>query len=85
MNRESLFYRHWEGPLEKRTAVFQHLCGAKIDLAKGALVVDLPSKSEFDSKSQLGEGILHPSDIWLFSGSIRENAIKRTRTWNAKY
>ncbi len=57
-------------------------CGAKIDLSKGALIVDLPSQSAYDFNAAMGKGIFHGNDIWFFAGNLRENALLRLEFWN---
>ncbi len=81
LNKESVFYRFWEKAPERRFARFRNLCGARVDAEKGALIVDLPENSEYDSRGMMGAGVFHTSDVWLFAGSLEENAFVRLRTW----
>ena len=54
-------------------------CGARLDPATGALLVDLPSMSRHDAKGFMGRGVFHMNDIWFFAGNLRENALLRVR------
>ena len=79
LNIRSSFYRFYLKEKSARTIIYRNLCGAYIDLSKGALIAELPENSEFDAKSALGRGVFHPSDIWIFAGNIAENALLRVR------
>ena len=76
-NLGAVFYDYRTGKTE-RTA---HFCGAAIDPAKGALIVDLPVRSQFDAKGFMGVGVFHMNDIWFFAENLRANANLRIRTW----
>ncbi len=69
-------YRHPERPL-KRIA---HFCGATVDPAKGALIVELPSKSEYDAHGFMGKGVFHMNDFWFFAENCRKNALQRVKS-----
>ena len=58
---------------------FHHFCGAKLDPATGAILVDLPSMSKYDAKGFMGRGVFHTNDIWFFAGNLRDNALLRVR------
>ena len=81
LNRLSHFYRYWEKSPEKQRSDFRAFCGAQIDPAKGALIVQLPENSEYDARGAMGLGIFHAADIWLFAGNIRDNAAQRVQKW----
>ena len=76
-NLGAVFYDYRTGKTE-RTA---HFCGAVIDPAKGALIVDLPVRSRFDAKGFMGVGVYHMNDIWFFAENLRANANLRIRAW----
>ena len=52
-------------------------CGAKADPSRGALIVDLPSKSKYDANGFMGEGVFHMNDIWFFAMNLMDNARNR--------
>ncbi len=66
-----------------KLSVKEQFCGAVIDPAKGALIVDLPSKSQYDSNGFMGDGVFHMNDVWFFIGNIRRNAIERIDAFTA--
>lgn len=71
------FYDYRDGSVKKGSKMF----GAKVDPARGVLIVDLPSDSEWDAKAFMGRGIFHMNDVWFFAGNIRANAEHRVRLW----
>lgn len=77
-NRGAVLYDY----RDNTTRQIPFFCGAKIDLSKGALIVDLPSQSTYDSNAMMGKGIFHGNDIWFFAGNLRENALLRLKFWN---
>jgi len=54
-------------------------CGARLDPATGALLVELPTMSRYDAKGFMGRGVFHMNDIWFFAGNLRDNAALRVR------
>ena len=58
-------------------------CGAKLDPATGALLVDLPSMSRYDARGFMGRGVFHMNDIWFFAGNLRDNALLRVRRFRS--
>ena len=80
-NVEAFFYDYRNG----KCRTVPHFCGARIDTARGALLVDLPVKSEYDAKGFMGQGVFHMNDIWFFAGNIRRNAELRVKLWKEKY
>lgn len=69
----------------KKSKTVPHFCGARIDAARGALVVALPVNSEYDAKGFMGQGVFHMNDIWFFAGNLRDNAALRVKRWKAKH
>ena len=69
----------------KKSKTVTHFCGARIDTARGALVVDLPINSKYDARGFMGSGVFHMNDIWFFAGNLRDNAELRVKLWKAKY
>ena len=55
--------------------------GARVDPARGVLIVDLPSRSVWDANAFMGAGIFHMNDVWFFAGNLRANAENRIRNW----
>lgn len=80
-NKCAIFYDY----ISKTEKRIPHFCGAVIDINKGALIVDLPSISEYDGNGFMGKGIFHINDIWFFGENIRENAMLRVQMWLEKY
>ena len=80
-NIEAFFYNYRTGGA-RRVA---HFCGAAVDPAKGALIVDLPALSKFDARGFMGAGVFHMNDIWFFAGNLRDNAVLRVRNWRTRY
>lgn len=76
-NKGAFFYDYRTGKTERRP----HFCGAYTDPAKGALIVDLPSMSQYDAKGFMGKGVFHMNDIWFFAENIRINVEKRVNIW----
>ncbi len=71
------FYDYRDGSTKEKS----HMIGARIDRERGALIVDLPSDSDWDAKAFMGKGIFHMNDIWFFAGNIRANAEHRVQLW----
>ena len=71
-NIESALYDWRTGRFER----FSRLCGAAVDPAKGALIAERSGCRRAD-----GSGVLHMDDIWLFSGSISVNILRRAAAW----
>ena len=80
-NIEALFYDYRTGGVRR----IPGFCGAAVDPAKGALIVDLPVMSEFDAKGFMGAGVFHMNDIWFFAGNLRANALLRVRNWRKRF
>ena len=80
-NIEAYFYNYRTGEA-KRVA---HFCGAAVDTAKGALIVELPERSKFDARGFMGAGVFHMNDIWFFAGNLRTNALLRVENWRKRY
>ena len=80
-NIRSVFYDYRDG--SSRAA--EHFCGARIDPAKGALIVDLPSNSRWDGNGKLGFGIFHINDVWFFAENMHRNALDRVAAWKQQY
>ena len=59
----------------------KHLFGARVDPARGVLIVDLPSNSVWDANAFMGQGIFHMNDVWFFAENLRVNAENRIRRW----
>ena len=74
-NPESMFYDY----RRDESLRIPHFCGAKLDPATGALLVDLPPMSRYDAKGFMGRGVFHMNDIWFFAGNLRDNALLRVR------
>ena len=75
------FYDYRNGSVKTRKGMF----GARVDPARGVLIVDLPSDSVWDAKGFMGKGIFHMNDIWFFAGNLRANAEHRVRRWKKEY
>lgn len=80
-NLGAVFYDYRTGKTEK----VPHFCGAAVDPAKGALIVDLPARSKYDAKGFMGAGVFHMNDIWFFAENLRANANLRIQAWHRKY
>ena len=80
-NVEAFFYDYRTGAAKR----VRHFCGAAVDPAKGALIVDLPERSEFDANGFMGLGVFHMNDIWFFAGNLRANAELRVGCWRKKF
>ncbi|MEA4861703.1 MAG: DUF3089 domain-containing protein [Victivallaceae bacterium] len=80
-NVGSLFYDYRDG--SSRTA--EHFCGARVDPAKGALIVDLPSNSQWDGNGKMGPGIFHINDVWFFAENMHRNAVNRVGIWKKQH
>ena len=80
-NLGAVFYDYRTGKTER----VPHFCGAAVDPAKGALIVDLPVRSQYDARGFMGSGVFHMNDIWFFAENLRFNAKTRIRTWHRKY
>ena len=76
-NLGAVFYDYRTG----KTKRIPHFCGAAVDPEKGALIVDLPVRSQYDAKGFMGVGVFHMNDIWLFAENLRANAKLRIRAW----
>ena len=70
-------YDYRTGAAKEKSRMF----GARIDPARGVLIVDLPSNSVWDAKAFMGRGIFHMNDVWFFAGNIRANAEHRVQLW----
>ena len=75
------FYDYRNGSVKTRQGMF----GARVDPARGVLIVDLPSDSVWDAKGFMGKGIFHMNDVWFFAGNLRANAEHRVRLWKKEY
>ena len=80
-NRGAFFYDYRNGS----TRTVPNFCGARIDAARGALVVALPVNGQYDARGFMGKGVFHMNDIWFFAGNIRDNAELRVKKWKEKY
>ncbi len=76
-NKGSFFYDYRDSSV--KTA--RHLCGARVDPEKGALIVDLPSAVPWHGSGFLGKGVFHINDIWFFAENMRENMLLRVRQY----
>ena len=74
-NVEAFFYDYRTG--KSRAAA--KFCGAKIDVGRGALLVDLPVGGKYDAGGFMGKGVFHMNDVWFFAGNIRVNAAERVK------
>lgn len=81
LNSKSVFYDYRLLRNDDRFSVAEHFCGARIDKSKGALIVDLPVRSQYDFKGIMGAGVFHVNDIWLFAGNIAQNASLRVESY----
>ena len=75
------FYDYRTGKVTEKSKMF----GARVDSARGVLIVDLPSDSVWDAKGFMGKGIFHMNDVWFFAGNLRANAEHRVRLWKKEY
>ena len=75
------FYDYRDGSVKTQKNMF----GAKVDPARGVLIVDLPSNSVWDAHAFMGPGIFHMNDVWFFAGNLRANAEHRVQLWKKKY
>ncbi|MBQ6474011.1 MAG: DUF3089 domain-containing protein [Victivallales bacterium] len=73
LHRLAYFYDYRDGSVKKSSQLFS----AVISPDKGALLVDLPSNSEWDIQGFMGKGVFHANDVWFFAGNLRENAKSR--------
>ncbi|MCQ2753902.1 MAG: DUF3089 domain-containing protein [bacterium] len=76
-NSKSEFYNYIDNTFTIKT----HFTGAKVDKKNGVLLVDMPTKSRYDTEGLFGEGIYHTSDVWAFSNAISKNAEVRFRAY----
>ena len=81
-NLEMRFYNYLTG----QTIVRKAFCGARVDPAKGALIVDLPADAPAGLRigKPFGDGVYHVSDIWLFAGNLAANARDRVAAFRKK-
>ena len=79
-NSVTFFYDYRNG----ESILVEKFCGARIDTASGALLVELPVNSGYDAKSAMGKGVFHMNDVWFFAGNIRSNAFHRVKIWLEK-
>ncbi len=84
-NLGAVFYHYREADPKRRHERRRHFCGAVIDRARGALVVDLPSDSRWDAHGYVGRGVLHMNDFWFFAENIGANAMERVHAWLRKH
>ena len=61
------------------------LGGVRADPERGALIVDLPVRSQYDANGFMGAGVFHMNDIWFFAGNLRDNAVRRVLKWYEKF
>jgi hypothetical protein len=78
-NLGSVFYNFEEPDKSKRITEYTNYCGAVIDLNKGALIVDFPVNSFYDTYALMGNGICHCNDIWFFAENLAQNAANRVK------
>ncbi len=74
-NPESMFYDYKTGEKTYR----KNYCGAVIDPEKGALITDAPCGNE------MGKGIHHRNDLYLFYRAMTENMRLRADEWYRNY
>lgn len=81
-NLEMRFYNYLTGKTITRKA----FCGARVDPAKGALIVDLPADApkELRIGKPFGSGVYHVSDVWLFAGNLAANARDRVAAYQER-
>ncbi|MBP5181824.1 MAG: DUF3089 domain-containing protein, partial [Lentisphaeria bacterium] len=77
LNKGAFFYDYRNGKSRK----VPRFCGAFVSREKGALIVNLPSMSQYDAKGFMGKGVFHMNDIWFFAENIRLNASARVNEW----
>ncbi len=80
-NLGAVFYDYRTGKTER----IAHFCGARVDPAKGALIVDLPVRSKYDAAGFMGAGVFHMNDIWFFAENLRANAKHRVELWRRSF
>ena len=78
---QAYFYDYRTGKAVEKSRMF----GARVDPARGVLIVDLPSRSVWDANGFMGAGIFHMNDVWFFAGNIRANAGNRIRNWKKEF
>lgn len=59
-------------------------CGAVLDEARGALVVDLADAGAYGAPELMGEGVLHMNDLYFFYRNLEHNARRRVAAFRAK-
>lgn len=57
-----------------------NFCGARIDISRGALVLDIPDRR--GRRGILDHGITHMDDVWFFVVNIRDNIELRVKKWS---
>jgi len=63
----------------------ERLMGARADLSRGALIVNLPGDSQYDASAAMGEGVFHMNDVFFFAESIRDDMIRRATEWRRNH
>ncbi len=78
-NLGAVFYNFEEPDKSNRITKYSNYCGAVIDIEKGALIVDFPVNSFYDTYALMGNGICHCNDIWFFAENLAQNAANRVK------
>ncbi len=85
LNRGAFFYDYRVKNPAERVRTKAEFCGAAVAPERGALIVDLPSDSEYDARGFMGRGVFHMNDVWFFAGNLRHNAALRAEAWMKKF
>jgi Protein of unknown function (DUF3089). len=73
LNLGAVLY-NWSDGTAREVANF---CGAVLDPATGALIVEPSDDGKYDARRTLGEGVYHMNDIYFFFRNIEQNAKNR--------
>lgn len=75
-NLGAMFYDY----KDNTSRTWTHFCGAAIDLAAGALIVN-PPPGNWDMHGRMGQGVYHVNDIFFYYENIVRNARDRFASW----
>ena len=84
-NLGAVFYNYREINPRRRHGRKANFCGTRIDAAKGALIVDVPSNGYWDARGYVGKGVLHMNDFWFFAENVVANALVRVAAWRERH
>ncbi len=82
LNLGAVFF-DYEGTSTAPVAELPAFCGAVVDPARGALIVELDEPAAYSAEKLMGKGVYHMNDIYFFYRNLAQNARTRATAFQA--